>query len=289
MQIWQRGTSYTSPTYLTYTSDRWFVAGSATTSLSRSTDVPTGYQYSLSTTGTTSQAIGQRIESVNTQDLVGQSVTISFWLKQTTGAGAGAVGVSIYFPTVVDNYTTITQIGSTTNLTTTSSWAQYSVTFTSMPAGVANGLEMFALSTSSSSTTFLITGVQLEVGSVATPFERRQYGQELLLCQRYYEQLSSTGGFNAIGGAGVFTTTAQFRPYVTYQTKRASPTFTSSAASTFVAVCPAGNLAGSAISLGAANFFAAWLNLTVSGATAGQAGFSADNNTAAYLAFSAEL
>ena len=36
--------------------------------------------------------------------------------------------------------------------------------------------------------TFYITGVQLEVGSVATPFERRPFGTELSLCQRYYEK-----------------------------------------------------------------------------------------------------
>jgi len=38
------------------------------------------------------------------------------------------------------------------------------------------------------SATFYITGVQLEVGSVATPFERRQYGHEITLCQRYYQK-----------------------------------------------------------------------------------------------------
>jgi len=44
-----------------------------------------------------------------------------------------------------------------------------------------------------SGATFYITGVQLEVGSVATPFERRPYGTELSLCQRYYCKTFSTG------------------------------------------------------------------------------------------------
>lgn len=61
--------------------------------------------------------------------------------------------------------------------------------------------------------------VQLEAGSVATPFERRLYGQELALCQRYYEVGSlSALGYNAAG-----------QPIgcpVTWATKRASPTMT---------------------------------------------------------------
>lgn len=46
---------------------------------------------------------------------------------------------------------------------------------------------------SSTSNAWYLTGVQLEVGSNATPFERRQYGTELMLCQRYYfKQTSAT-------------------------------------------------------------------------------------------------
>ena len=44
---------------------------------------------------------------------------------------------------------------------------------------------------------FAITGVQLEVGSVATPFEHRSYGDELARCQRYYKQVLALQGFTA--------------------------------------------------------------------------------------------
>jgi hypothetical protein len=65
-----------------------------------------------------------------------------------------------------------------------------------------------------------LTGVQLEVGSVATPFEHRPYGQELALCQRYYEVGSI---YSSINGAGVY------REFFKYSVvKRALATITTS-------------------------------------------------------------
>lgn len=52
----------------------------------------------------------------------------------------------------------------------------------------------------STSNNFYLTGVQLELGSVATPFEHRSYGEELALCQRYYQQLNGESGFMMGGG-----------------------------------------------------------------------------------------
>jgi hypothetical protein len=67
---------------------------------------------------------------------------------------------------------------------------------------------------------FNLTGVQIEVGTVATPFERRQYGQELVLCQRYYETFT-TGVTLTASGVCYLPFNANFAV-----TKRTIPTIT---------------------------------------------------------------
>jgi len=76
-----------------------------------------------------------------------------------------------------------------------------------------------------------IADVQMEVGSVATDFEHRSYGEELALCQRYYEE--PFGSFRAASQNTGYTFAVQY-PYAV--TKRATPTVTVTAVGTRVGV-----------------------------------------------------
>ena len=74
---------------------------------------------------------------------------------------------------------------------------------------------------------FRLTGVQLEVGSVATPFEHRSYGDELLRCQRYYWRKIGTQWAHA--AFGLMASTTQVRAFVQFPvTMRAAPTLSGS-------------------------------------------------------------
>jgi len=99
------------------------------------------------------------------------------------------------------------------------SWA--SVTNANRAAGQVNVFD-------STSNNFYITGVQLEVGSVATPFEHRSYGEELALCQRYFEYVNYEIGAVAGSSSGRGT---RF-PYRMAVDKRSSPTVTINSTST---------------------------------------------------------
>ena len=69
--------------------------------------------------------------------------------------------------------------------------------------------------------TFQFTGVQLEAGTVASPFERRDYGRELMMCQRYYSQSTL-----ALDGMAVGDTS--YNAYVWFKASmRVAPTITS--------------------------------------------------------------
>ena len=193
----------------------------------------TGFPYMLRLTGTASTTtawVGQRIESNNCTSLVGKTLTVQF---RAASSNVTSLVVALKHATAADNFTSTTTIQSS-NVTITSTLTYYTVSFTTaLPAGAAYGLYI-ELSTGASlgTGTFEVTGFQLEVGSTATPFEYRPIGQELSLCQRYFERCGAiaTGAAWAANNAdavGMAHPTGNFRMGLTFRTvKRAAPTFT---------------------------------------------------------------
>lgn len=175
-----------------YTVDRngVFNSGSNTITAQRITG-PTGFQNALRITGSASN-IGvswyQRIEANNTYDLASTIVTFSATVSASSSRN---ITPSVTIPNSFENFGSQTSGGSTTWAVTTTP-TRFFWSFT-MPANAVNGVEMaFALGSLLAGETVTITGVQLEAGPFATPFERRSFGQELFLCQRYYAAQSAS-------------------------------------------------------------------------------------------------
>ena len=210
----------------------------------RSTTSPTGFNNSVLITSSSAYSVltgdffnlFQNIEGFNVADLGwgtadAQDITISFWVRSSlTGTFGGSISNaslsrSYPFTYTINTANTYEQKIITVSGDTSGSW------------GVSNDLGMrvyFGLGVGStysgtagawagtryhsatgatsvvgtSGATFYITGVQLEAGSVATPFEHRMYGQELALCQRYFEKsydvatVPGTATTTSFGNAG---------------------------------------------------------------------------------------
>jgi hypothetical protein len=215
--FWQRGTS--GSTAASFVADRWIINSNSTTH-ARSTDVPTGFRYSLLMTATSASnaQATTKIESLNCNGLVGEPITLSFWAKSTSGSTQ--LGTYISHCNSDNDFGSTTTIGSG-SFTLTSTWTRYSITFTSSaPAGILNGIQLGLFRSGTESSTTYITGVQLEDSSTATPFEFKPYGMELALCQRYYQHQVPTWGTPRPNGYYIHST-AHFKV-----TMRTSPSLT---------------------------------------------------------------
>jgi hypothetical protein len=256
-----------------YPVDRWQAfgqSGDGVYTIQQSTTAPTGFNNSVIATVTTADAsigstqtylIRQRIEGFNFADLgfgtaSAKTVTASFWVRSSlTGTFGGALvnGGSdrsnpfTYTISVADTweYKTVTITGDTTGTWSSDNSTGAMLTF-SLGTGTSRlgtpgtwaavnyqGATGQTNLIATNGATWYITGVQLEVGSVATPFERRPFGTELALCQRYFETSYLPG--NAVGSTtgNEFSSIAWYAPATgLYQnhrvdyavSKRANPT-----------------------------------------------------------------
>lgn len=305
---WQRGTSQTSNGY--GSDDRWFnthVGSTKTNTLQNfaigQTEVEGNPRFYSRTTVTSVAGAGnyvlksQRVEDVTLSS--GKTMTLSFWARanankniaveflQDFGTG-GTPSAQVYFGTTTFSLTTTWQKFTTTVTFPSVSGKSLGTNSDHWYAPVfwfeaGSNWNSRTNSLGQQSGTFDIAQVQLEEGSVATPFEQRPYGLELSLCQRYYEVVAAYQAFVAFG-----TATGGYVSFSYVVKKRAVPTITSlgsqlaflGTSNTNITITPIGVTNNLSTSGGAFAF-------SCTGATAGSAGFL--TTTSAGFSVSAEL
>jgi hypothetical protein len=315
--IWQRGTSFSVTSVPTYTSDRWrlnYDGTGATRTLSRQTftlgqtAVPGNPKYYLrwaqtvAGSGGTFNQLEQLFESVLT--FAGQTVTVSFWAQAVTGTPTITVYSGQQFGSGGSPSTAVYPANSPT-YTLSTSW-QYFTWTTFIPS--INGKTLgtngddnvsFAFRAPSNATgTWNIASVQVEAGSIATPFEVRPFATELALCQRYYTRFESAGAATNYTRFGTGVCDSATGAYTMLQlpvVMRAVPTFpgnatSNSAPSTFTINIGGSNFAVTSMTSPDRSQSVVGVSWVGTGGVARAGALAiANNTTAAYLAYDAEL
>jgi hypothetical protein len=292
--------------------------------MARSTSTPpTGFTNFLRVTVTTADAsigasntyyMGSTIEGLNVSDLGfgsanAKTITISFLVRSSvtgTFSGSllnGAENRSYPFTFSISAANTWETKSVTIAGDTTGTWATDNTAGMVLTFDLGNGSNWRATAgswvgageygatgavtlISTLNATFDITGVQLEVGSVATPFERRPYGIELDLCYRYYEKMQSVSG-SYMAPAWTPTAVSALGTMSFYQ-KRANPTIGVSATSDFAVTTAGGTASISAISFTAGLTFSR-IDITSSGLTIGYGSMLRCANSTGYIEIASEL
>lgn len=235
MNVKQRGTSFPiTATNVAYTLDRWYGSmygsGGPATFSNQTTSPPTNFQNFLriqpTTTTSTNTFLSQSIETSSVIPLVNKNITLSFWYKIPTNF-TGSWKADIVYGTGTD--TNLTFGVSSTSIATytlpnTTTWSY--VTLTGFLPSSATSLAVLFTQTNNivANAQFDITGVQLEAGSIATPFEFEPFETTLRKCMRYYQTYTNSyvamptlalGGVNYNIGNFYFSVYMRIGPNVT--------------------------------------------------------------------------
>lgn len=241
MQIFQRSSTPTTGITVTsgnaYTLDRWnswtlSAGGSVTTSrqiTGDTTNLPNiqycaRFQRVAGNTNTGALVLGQALETINSIPYVGKTVTISFYARKGADYSAASAGliIQLWSNTTTDGSLQTVFTGSANAVagaaTLTATWQRFSFTgaVSSIATQIAPAFLFTPVGTALTNDYCEITGVQIDIGSVALPFRTyaATYQQELAACQRYLPAF--IGGYDHILGYAYSTTGTQI--YVKYPT-----------------------------------------------------------------------
>jgi hypothetical protein len=289
-QIWQRGTTSPDSAGSPYTADRWQLSRSsqAGATVTRqvtgdTTNLPfiqycARVQRNSGNTATTAYYFSQTIETVNSIPFAGKTVTVSFYARK--GANYSATSDILIGQlssgtgtdqNIVTGFTGQVNLA-VANQTLTATWQRFTMTGT--VATNATELAFVAYSnptgTAGANDYFEITGVQVEVGSVATPFKTyaATIQGELAACQRYFYRFLS----GIIGLGNYFTSTRLLTPLTLPVPMRIAPTGITPNSPAFTTYVSGAGRASSAVAFNTATTRLLELDITSAADTAGRVG-----------------
>ena len=190
--------TFTAGAALEYSVDRWYgycTGANVTGQQIAGTFASSQYRYQF--TGAASvTAIGfaQRIEAKNCYDLANATVTLSAFISNSL---LTSVTCTAYYANTADTFGTLASptrtLIDTVTFTVSATRTKYTTTIT-LPSAATTGIEIVFTVGAQTSGTWIIDSVQLEKNNIATSFDYRPYGTELVLCQRYFQLVYPTVG-----------------------------------------------------------------------------------------------
>ena len=308
MQVAQRGASFSNIASDTYVTDRWYVPHSSVTPDISQESVTVGGETGLPTQLTTYARVDANVSGASNLGVVTRledvrnytgTHILSFYAKGTNPTG-GVFGCRfIQRFSVGGSSQVITD--ATDTFAVTSTWQRFevpidlpSVAGKTIPTPSSSYVQIQITQPNSDvgtgTWTLDITGVQLEVGTVATPFEHRSYGEELALCQRYTWVIKSSSAYSLFGPVSVHDASTANAIILFPQTMRATPTLGQSGSFSIYSGDGGDGATVGGIDGNTKSPYGVVLNLSGSGFTDNSAGFLRGNNdTSASISFFAEL
>lgn len=284
--------TFTAGAALAYSVDRWYgyCTGANVTGQRVSGAVANTFRYQFTgAASVTSIGFGQRIEALNSADLAGTTCTLSVDLANSL---LTTVTWTAFYANTTDTFGSLasptrTQIATGT-FTVTSTVTRYSTTI-SVPSAATTGIEIVFTVGAQTSGTWTLGNMQFEAGTASTSFERRQFGQELGLCQRYFYRLTAATNFTNFGGGRAYASTDGQVFISVPVSMRGAPTGSISAIANFNATTVGPITAINPVAAYSGDFRHMTVNITAPYVDGQTIALNANNTTAAWMAWAAEL